>query len=118
MRLGRMTSNHSLTRTCTKLNNKLFNVYLEHFRCYHEPRASSNSQDSPRPRLGGSHHLPHYSILCAWPRDQHPNVILFGDSQVGVSKFSQLGLPRLWEPITLRADLRLRCSLKQSCSPC
>jgi len=38
------------------------------------------------------------------------------DSWVGVSKSRQLGLPRFWSPITLRADLRLRCGLKQSCS--
>jgi len=32
-------------------------------------------------------------------------------------KFPQLGLLQLWGPITLRANLRLRWSLKQSCSP-
>jgi hypothetical protein len=41
-----------------------------------------------------------------------------GDSQMGVSKFSQLGFPRLWGPITLHADLGWRLSLKQSCNPC
>jgi hypothetical protein len=51
-----------------------------------------DSQDSPQPRLGGSHHLPPYSILCASPWGPHPNGIL---SQVGVSKFPQLGLSRL-----------------------
>jgi len=43
-------------------------------------------------------------------------VFLSQDSQVGVSKACQMGLPRLWNPITLRADLWLRCGLKQSCS--
>jgi hypothetical protein len=38
------------------------------------------------------------------------------DSRVGVPKSSLLGLPRLWSPITLRADLLLRCGLKKSCS--
>jgi hypothetical protein len=38
--------------------------------------------------------------------------------QVRVSKFPQLGLPQLWRRITLRADLRLQWSLKQSCSTC
>jgi hypothetical protein len=37
---------------------------------------------------------------------------------VGVSKFSQLGLPWLWGPITLCVNLSLRWGLKQSCSPC
>jgi len=35
-----------------------------------------------------------------------------------VPKSCQLGLPRLWSPITLWADLRLRCDVKQSCSSC
>jgi len=37
---------------------------------------------------------------------------------VGVSKFSNLGLPQLWGPIILCADLRSRWGPKQSCSPC
>jgi len=36
---------------------------------------------------------------------------------VGVLKFTQLGLPRFWGPITLCANLRLRWGLKKSCSP-
>jgi len=82
------------------------------FWCTNEPWANTNSQDSPRLGLRGSHHLPLYSILCACPRDQHPNVIL----SLGVPKFSQLGLPQLWGPITLCANLWLRWGLKQSCS--
>jgi len=38
------------------------------------------------------------------------------ESRVGVPKSHQPGLPRLWSPVTLRADLGLKCSLKQSCS--
>jgi hypothetical protein len=78
---------------------------------------NSNSQDSSQPRLGGSHHLPPYSILCAFPQGPHPNGILYQDSQVGVLKFSSLGLPWLWGPITFSLDLRLRWGLKKSCSP-
>jgi hypothetical protein len=37
---------------------------------------------------------------------------------MGVPKFSKLGLSRLWGPITLCSDLRLRWGLKQSFSPC
>jgi hypothetical protein len=40
------------------------------------------------------------------------------DSWVGVLKLRQLGLPRLWSPITLWKDLGLKCNLKQSCSSC
>ncbi len=81
-------------------------------------RATGNTdtQDSPRPELGGSHHLPPYSILCSSPRRLHPNDYFSRDSRVGVSKSRQMGLPGLWSPITLRADLGSRCGLKQSCS--
>jgi hypothetical protein len=37
-------------------------------------------------RTWGNHHLPLYSIICAWPWSQHPNVILPRDSQVGNPK--------------------------------
>jgi hypothetical protein len=76
-----------------------------------------DSQDSPWPGLGGSHHLPPYNILCAWPRGQHPTVISSRDSQVGIPKFPKLGLPQLWRPITLCANLRSRWGPKNSCSP-
>ncbi len=77
---------------------------------------NTDTQDSPRPGLGGSHHLPPYSILCSSPRRLHPNGYFSRDSQVGVPKSSQMGLLGLWSPITLRLDLLLQCSLKQSCS--
>jgi len=75
-----------------------------------------DSKDSPWPERGGSHQLPPYNIFCAWPPDQHPNIILFQDSQVGVPKFAKLGLPQLWRHITLCANLWLRWGLKQSYS--
>ncbi len=37
------------------------------------------------------------------------------DSRAGVPKSRPAGLPRLWSPITLRADLGSKCGLKQSC---
>ncbi len=80
--------------------------------------SNSDLQDSPRPRLGGSHHLPFYSILCASPWGPHPNGILFRDSQMGVPKLPKLGFPWLSGLITLCVNLRLRWGLKQSCSPC
>jgi hypothetical protein len=83
-----------------------------------KPLANTNSQDSPWPKLGGNHHLLPYSILCACPWGQHPNVILSQDSQVGVLKFPNLGFSQFWKPITLCVNLWLRWGLKQSCSPC
>ncbi len=38
--------------------------------------SNSDSQDSPRPGLGGSHHLPPCSILCASPQGPPLNGIL------------------------------------------
>jgi hypothetical protein len=79
---------------------------------------NSDSQDSSWPGLGGSHHLPPYSILWSSPQGPHPNGILSRDSQVGVSKFLNLGLSRLWGFIIFSIDLRSIWGLKQSYSPC
>jgi hypothetical protein len=43
-----------------------------------------DSEDSPRLGLGGSHHLPPYSIFSASPRHPHSNGFLSHDSQGGV----------------------------------
>ncbi len=80
------------------------------------PMGNTDRQDSPQPGLGGSHHLPPYSILCTSPRGPHPNGFLSRDSQVGVLKSPKLGLLRLWGAITLQVDLWLRWGLKKSCS--
>ncbi len=81
-------------------------------------RATGNTdtQDSPQPGLGGGHHLPPYSILYDSPQSPHPNGYFSRDSWVRVPKSRQMGLPGLWSPITLRADLGSQCGLKQSCS--
>jgi hypothetical protein len=77
-----------------------------------------DSQDSPRLKLGGSHHLPPYSILCTFPWRLHPNGFLFRDSQREVPKLLGLGLLQLCGAITSRSDLRSGQGLKQSCSSC
>jgi hypothetical protein len=77
---------------------------------------NSDSQDSTRPRLGGSHHLPPYSISCNSPWGPHPNGFLPWDSHLGVPKIPHMGFLRLWRRITWRADLRLQWDLKQSFS--
>ncbi len=76
-----------------------------------------DTQDSPRPGLGGSHHLPPYSILCTSPPGLHPNGSFSRDSQGGVPKLSRVGVPGLWTTITPRPDLRSGLGLNQSCSP-
>jgi hypothetical protein len=52
-----------------KPNNKLINVWLEHFWCTDEPWVYVDSQDSPDSpwfELGGSHHLPFivFFVFC------------------------------------------------------
>ncbi len=77
-----------------------------------------DTQDSPRPGLRGSHHLPPYSILCSSPRKLHPNGFFSRDSQATVSKLSRVGVPGLWTLITPCPKLRLGRGLNQSCSSC
>ncbi len=77
---------------------------------------NTTSLDSPRPGLGGSHHLPPYSILCVTPPHPHPNDIFSRDSQSGVPKLSRFGLLGLWALITFRPNLRLKWGLKRTCS--
>ncbi len=64
-----------------------------------------DTQDSPRPGLGGSHHLPPYSILCSSPRELHPNGTFSRESQGGVSKLSRVGLLGLWTLTAPGSDL-------------
>jgi len=76
--------------------NKLVRTHSAHFQCWDKPWATLDSLDSPRPGLGGSHHLPPYSILCSSPPHLHPNASFSRDSQSGVPKLSWFGLLGLW----------------------
>ncbi len=89
---------------------------MEHFWCTDKPWANIKSQDSPRPGFGGSHHLPPYSIFCAWPWGLHPNVILSQDSQFGSPKIPKIRSIAALGPITFCINLWLKWGLKQSCS--
>jgi hypothetical protein len=77
---------------------------------------NTDSLDSPWPGLGGSHHLPPYSILYITPPQLHPNVTFSRDSQSGVPKLSQFALLGLWASIISCSDLQLGWALKQSCN--
>jgi hypothetical protein len=99
--------------------HKVVSAKLEHLWCWDSHEQHEHTQDSPRPGLGGSHHLPPYSILCTTFRGLHPNGSFSRDSRdsrLGVPKSRPAGLLRLWSPITLRADLGSKCGMKQSCS--
>ncbi len=63
-------------------------------------RATGNTdtRDSLWLGLGGSHHLPPYSIFYTSPWGPHPNGFLSRDSHLGVSKSPRLGLQQI--PIT------------------
>jgi len=75
-----------------------------------------DTQDSPRPGFGGSHHLPPYSIFCVSSQRLHPNGSFPQDSQGGVPKLSRVGVPGLWEPISPSSNLRFEWGLNQSYS--
>jgi hypothetical protein len=75
-----------------------------------------DTQDSPRPGLGRSHHLPPYSILCVSSWRLHPNGSFSRDSQVGVPKLSRVGVPGLWTATAPRPELGSGQVLNQSCS--
>ncbi len=112
----RKNDKHLITHTnLHKPNNKLVSAQLKHFWCQAKPQATSDSQDSSRPRLGGSHHLPPYSIFFSSSRGPYPNGICPGTP----IKFPKLGLPQnygapkswesqLWGPITFCENLLLQ----------
>jgi hypothetical protein len=75
-----------------------------------------DTQDSPRPGLGGSHHLPPYSILCVSPQRLHANGFFSQDSQGGVPKLSQVGVLGLWMLIAPCPELGSGRGLYQSFS--
>jgi hypothetical protein len=95
---------------------KLVRTHSAPFGCWNKPRATLDSLDSPLPELGGSHHLPPYSILCVTPREPHPNGTFSRDSQGGVPKLSRVGLLGLWKLISPSSNLWLEWDLNQSCS--
>ncbi len=81
--------------------------FLEHPWCQDEPWVTLDSQNSPQPGLGGSQHLPPYSILYITPPHLHSNGTFSRDSQGGVPKLSQFGLSGFWQLITPCSNPRL-----------
>jgi hypothetical protein len=116
IRLGRGTS-YLVTRSCIQNQPTSWLVHIRNILgVENKPRATLDSLNSPRPGLGGSHHLPPYSILCVTSPHLHPNGSFSRDSQNGIPKLSRFGLPGLWTFITSCSDLRLGWGLKQTCS--
>ncbi len=52
-----------------------------------------DSQDSPRPKFEGSHHLPSYNIFYASPWSPHPNGLF-------ISRLPKRGIPKLLRLVT------------------
>ncbi len=100
----------------SKTNHKLVRTHSAPSWCWDKPRATLDSLDSPWPGLGGSHHLPPYSILCVTPWEPHSNGTFSRDFQGEVPKLSRVELPGLWTLISLGSDLRLDWGLNQICS--
>jgi len=72
MGLGRVDKLHSLTRACTKPTQGGYCV-VGALLVLGRATGNTETQDSPRPGLGGNHHLPPYNILCTSPQGPHPN---------------------------------------------
>jgi hypothetical protein len=79
---------------------------------------NTDTQDSPQPRLGGSHHLPLYIILWTSPRGPHPNGFSLPGLSRGSLEIPPTGTTPTLEPHNFVADLGLKCGPKQSCSSC
>jgi hypothetical protein len=103
-----------------KPTNKLVSTPLEPLLVLAQAMGNTDSFDSPRLELGGSHHLLPYSILCVIPPHPHPNgLFVLGLPRWSleiVLKLSWFGLPGFHEVITLCSNLRSGWSFKQTCS--
>ncbi len=116
MGLGRVISNIFTYSNLHPTNHKLVNIMLQHLWWWDKPRATLDSQDSPRPRIERSHHLPPYSIFCASPQSSHPNDLFVLGLPKGSPETAKVGLPQLCGTITSCLNLRLGWGRKQSFS--
>jgi hypothetical protein len=103
--LGQMTSRSITHINLHKPNNKLVNAWLEHFWCIDKPWAYTDSQDSPRLRLGGSHHLPLIVFFLLGHRTY---------TQVGNPKILEIGTPTTLEAHNpfFRPSIKVRFEVK------
>ncbi len=100
MGLGRVDKLQSFTRACIKPTQG-GQCVVGTLLVLGRATGNTDTQDSPQPGLGGSHHLPPYSILYTSPWGPHPNGFVSRDSRLRVPKSPKLGLPQLWSPTTL-----------------
>ncbi len=111
MGLGRGDKLYSLTRACTQPTQSgqcIVGAPL----VLRQTTGNTDTQDSPRPRLGGSHHLPPYSILVAL-RGGYIQMVLF----LGTPEMESRNCPG-WSPGTLGAhNSRLQSSIATRSEP-
>jgi hypothetical protein len=91
--LGRVTSKLIIHTDLHKPNNKLVSAHLKPFWCTDEPQANTDSQDSPRLRLGGNHHLPPYSIIYALAMGRTPKCHFFSGLPSWSLEIFKIGIP-------------------------
>ncbi len=72
MGLGRGDKLHSLTRACTQPTQS-GQCKVGAPLVLGRTTGNTDTQNSPRPELEGSHYFPPYIILCGWLRSLHPN---------------------------------------------
>ncbi len=77
-------------------------------------RATGNmdTQDSPRPGLGGSHHLPPYSILWTSPWGPHPNGFSLPGLRRGSPEIPPIETPATLEPHNFVSRPRIEVRFK------
>jgi hypothetical protein len=116
MGLGRVVSNLFTHSNLHPTNHKLVNTMLQHLWCSDKPRTTLDSQDSPRLGLGGSHHLPPYSILYASSWSPYSNDLFVPGFPKGSPETAKVRLPQLCGAITFCSNLWSRWGCKQSFS--
>jgi hypothetical protein len=106
MRLGRIDKLYLLTQACTTPTQSGWCIVGAPL-VLRRATSNSDTQDSPRPGLGGSHHLPLYNILCGYPR-----------GPLGSPEIAKVGTPVTLgrHNFTCRSLIKMRS--EQSCSPC
>ncbi len=106
MGLGKVNNLHSLTRAYTQPTQNGQGIVGAPL-VLGRTTSNTDTQDSPRPGIGGSHHLPPYSILCGWPQSLHPNGFSLRGLPNGSPKIVPNGTPATLEPHNFANRLRI-----------
>ncbi len=117
MGLERVNKLHSLTRACTQPTQSGQCIVVAPL-VLGRIMGNTNTLDSPRFELEGSHHLPPYSILYGWPWSLHPNGFSLSGLSNGSPKIAPIGTPTTLEPhnftnrpwIEMRSEAKLQLS--------